>query len=458
MLFQELLSGLLVLGVLIAINAFFVAAEYSLVTSRKTRLQELADRGNSSARTVLQVMDDSERFFAAGQLGITATALAIGSFAEEPISNFFIALLSMSQSTLLSSISFVLGSVMGLGLAAYLQVVLAELVPRSLTLRHSERVALVLVPIMRLLALILMPFTLALKWSSRAVLRLLGFDPNDAAQRHYSVKELKMMVDESQRGGVIEVEAQAMLNAVFSFGDTTVREVMMPRTEVIGIDADASLSDAVHTFSANAFNRILVYEGTLDKVLGVLHSRDLLGALLPETRKLGIRQLVREALLVPDTERADELLEQFRTRRESLAVVLDEYGGTAGLVTLTDLSARIIGQVSDSDNDAAPEIQLTSDGAMISGLTMIGDVNDAFDLKLLDDNYDTIGGYVMGRLGRIPRQGDEIDLNARDRTGQQLVMRVETMDKLRVAQVRLLRHSATTVSDASVADKSADPN
>ena len=441
---QELLSGLLVLGVLIAINAFFVAAEYSLVTSRKTRLQELAEGGNAAARTVVQVMDDPERFFAAVQLGITATALAIGSFAEEPISNFFIDLLGMSQSTLLSGVSFVVGSVLGLTLATYLQVVLAELVPRSVTLRYAERVALVLVPSMRVLALILTPFTLALKWSSRSVLRLLGLNADDATQRHYSVEELKLMVDESQRGGVIEVEAQAMLNAVFSFGDTTVREVMMPRTEVIGINADATLAEAVHTFSANAFNRILVYEGTLDKVLGVLHSRDLLSALLPEKRKLTVRQLVREALLVPDTERADELLAQFRARRESLAVVLDEYGGTAGLVTLTDLSARIIGQV--SDKDAAPEIQLTSDGAMISGLTTIGDVNNAFDLQLVDDNYDTIGGYIMGRLGRIPRQGDEVELtNSHDDQGRHMIMRVEAMDKLRVAEVRLLRRMTDTM-------------
>ena len=442
MLFQELLSGLLILGVLIAVNAFFVAAEYSLVTSRKTRLQELAEHGNLSARAVVQVMDDPERFFAAVQLGITATALAIGSFAEEPISNFFVTLLSLSQSTLLNGISFVLGSVLGLALATYLQVVLAELVPRSFTLRNSERVALVLVPIMRVLALILTPFTLALKWSSRSVLRLLGLNPNDATQHHYSVDELKIMVGESQRGGVIEMEAQAMLNAVFSFGDTTVREVMIPRMEIVGIDVDATLSEAVHIFSANVFNHILVYEGTLDKVLGVLHSRDLLGALLPEKRKLTVRQLVREALLVPDTERADELLAQFRTRRESLAVVLDEYGGTAGLVTLTDLSARIIGQI--SDKDVAPEIELTSDGAMISGLTTIGDVNDAFDLNLIDDNYDTIGGYIMGRLGRIPRQGDEIDLNAQDGQARRMLMRVETMDKLRVSQVRLLRREAAT--------------
>ena len=448
--FAEFLSGLLVLAVLIAITAFFVAAEYSLVTSRKTRLQTLSDQGNASAQLVLKVMEDPVRFFATAQLGITACALAIGSFAEEPISNFFISALNFSQSSLLSNVSYVLGSLLGLTLATYLQVVLAELVPRSLTLRHAERIALVLVPIMRVIATVLTPFTWALKHSSRAVLRLLRLNPDDATQRHYSIEELKMLVQESQLSGVIEVEEQAMLNAVFSFGDTTVREVMMPRTEIIAIDVEATLGQAVQTFSEHEFNRILVYEGNLDRVIGVLHSRDMLHALLPAMPRRTVRQLMREALLVPDSQRADELLAQFRARRESLAVVLDEYGGTAGLVTLTDLSARIIGQVSDSDKDRTPDIQLTGDGAVINGLTSIGDVNEAFDVNLIDDNYDTIGGYVMGRLGRIPIAGDEVVLNTPATGDPAMIIRVETMDKMRVSQVRLFRRVSNV---GSVADK-----
>lgn len=434
MLLNELLSGMLVLLALIAVNAFFVAAEYSLVTSRKTRIQELVDRGNAAARTVAKVMEDPERFFAAVQLGITATALAIGSFAEEPISNFFVGALGLAMP---EGLAFIVGGILGLGLAAYLQVVLAELVPRAITIRVAETMAMLLVPPMHTIATLFTPFTWLLKRSSRLVLQLFGLNPEDATQRHYSVEELKMLVEESQRGGVLEPAEKIMLNAVFSFGDTTVREVMVPRTEMSSVNVDASLSQAVHAFSTHAHNRLLVYEDTPDKVVGVLHCRDVLMALMPSTRKLTLRQLMRDALFVPDTERADEILLQFRTRHESLAVVLDEYGGTAGLVTLTDLASRIIGEVTEGSG-GSPDIQVTSDGAVLNGLTSIGDVNAAFELELIDDNYDTIGGYIMGRLDRIPREGDEIEITDA-KTNQHLIARVEEMDRLRVARVRLIK-------------------
>jgi len=434
MLFNELLSGMLVLLALIAVNAFFVAAEYSLVTSRKTRIQELVDQGNAAARIVAKVMEDPERFFAAVQLGITATALAIGSFAEEPISNFFVGALGFAMP---EGLAFVVGGILGLGLAAYLQVVLAELVPRAVTIRVAEPMAMFLVPPMHTIATLFTPFTWLLKQSSRLVLRLFGLNPEDATQRHYSVEELKMLVEESQRGGVLEPAEKIMLNAVFSFGDTTVREVMVPRTEMSSVNVDASLAQAVHAFSTHAHNRLLVYEDTPDKVVGVLHCRDVMMALMPSTRKPTLRQLMRDALFVPDTERADEILQQFRTRHESLAVVLDEYGGTAGLVTLTDLASRIIGEVTEGSG-GSPDIQVTSDGAVLNGLTSIGDVNAAFELELIDDNYDTIGGYIMGRLDRIPREGDEIEIS-NAKTSQHLIARVEEMDRLRVARVRLIK-------------------
>lgn len=434
---SDLLIGIVSLFGLIAITAFFVFSEYSLAVSRRTRISELAERGNSAAKVVLRVMADPDRFFAATQVGITFTSLAIGVVSEPAFSGIFSRLIGDAAAGLpgLSSLSVILGTLFGLLIASYFQIVLAELVPRSITIRHAERVALIVVPTMNTIAGAFRPFVWLLKNSSRFVLRLLGFGPNADGDRVHSLEELRMLVDESERGGVIESEQGDMLDAVFTFGDTTVREVMVPRTEMTCVDIEASLHDVAHVFSTHAYSRVPVFETDIDHIAGILHIKDLMRALLSPTRTPSIRQLMREPFFVPDTQRADELLGQLRARREYLAVVLDEYGGTAGLVTLNDLVERIIGEVQDAASPGLPGIQHTPNGsAIINGLTSIGDVNDAFNLQLVDENYDTIGGYIMGRLGRIPKAGDEVML-----ADQQLVLRVEEMDKLRVAKVALRR-------------------
>jgi CBS domain containing-hemolysin-like protein len=288
------------------------------------------------------------------------------------------------------------------------------------------------------------PFIWLLKTSSRFVVSLIGVTGN-AAERPHSVEELKMLVAASERGGLIESEQRDMLDAVFTFGDTTVREVMVPRTEMICVDVETPLSEVVHLLSANPIGRLPVYQDSLDHIVGILHSKDMIRAMAPTMRSLTVRQLIREAFFVPDTQRADELLQQFRTRHEHMAIVLDEYAGTAGLVTLYDLISEIVGELGDVPQGTAPDITHSPDGsAVINGLTSIGDVNEAFNLNLVDINYNTIGGFVMGRLGRIPKAGDEIDLKPYG-----VRMRVEEMDKLRVARVRLTRIQPHADSDGA---------
>jgi CBS domain containing-hemolysin-like protein len=435
---SSLLIGILSLFVLIAINAFFVFAEYSLAVSRRTRINELAEGGNATAKVVAQVMEDPDRFFAATQVGITITSMAIGIMSEPAFSALLGGVFEAIGLAVpfLHGISVVLGGISGLLIASYFQIVLAELVPRSITLRMAERIALIVVPPMNVIAVLFRPFVWLLKTSSRLVLGALGFKPDAASERVHTREELRMLVEESEKGGLIESDQSEMLNAVFSFGDTTAREVMMPRTEMICVNADAPLQEAAHQFATHAHSRIPVYEESIDHIIGILSIKDLMRALLSHTRTPSVRQLMRDPFFVPDTQRADELLQQFRARHEHLAVVLDEYGGTAGIVTLNDLVARIIGQMEGASTQVVPDIQHRTDGtAMINGLTTIGDVNDAFELNLDDPNYDTIGGYVMGHLGRIPKVGDVVHV------AHDVQLRVEEMDKLRVAKVRLSRKS-----------------
>ena len=433
----ELLTGIVWLLGLSALTAFCVLAEFSLVGSRRTRMKELAEQGNAAARVVHNVMGNTNRYFAAVQLGITATALMTGSIAEPLISDVLTRWLEVSNTAWLRAASTTLGSVAGIGFATYVQLVLAELVPRTVALRYAERIALFFVPPMNLIATVLRPFLILFEQSTVLILRLFGIKHAVGhGEQTYSIAELRILMDESEKGGVIESDQKELLDAVFSFGDTTVREVMVPRTEIVSISAEARLPHVMHVFSTHAAERVPVYENDLDHIVGILHVKDLLRALLPNTRMPTVRQLMREPFFVPDTQRADELLQQFRVKHEHVAVVLDEYSGTAGLVTLNNLIEKIIGEITDSARGESPSIQLTSDGAVINGLTNIGDVNAEFDLNLDDENYDTLGGYVMGRLGRIPKLGDEIVVEEK---GASLLLKVEEMDKLRVAKVRLVR-------------------
>lgn len=431
---STLIFGIITLLILSGISAIYISAEYSLVASRRTRLVEMAEQNYPGAQTVLKVMADTDKFLAGVQIGITIISIAVGILVEPPISLVIENWLESLHLSLPNSLITSIGTLCGLLFATYIHVVLGELVPRSNALRSAERVACVIVPMMATLNRLLYPFIWLLNSSARVVLNVLGVKASGHGSQLYSVEELKMLLAESEKGGIIESEQGTMLSNVFSFGETTVREVMVPRTEMLSVDVETSLDQVIHLLAANPLDRIPVYKESLDHIIGMLHVKDLVRAIYPKPHTLSVRQLMREPFFVPDTQRADELLQQMRTKREAMAIVLDEYGGTAGLVTLNGLLAEIVGAVG-VDASSPPDIQAHSDGsALLNGLTTIGEVNDAFGIEITDPNYDTIGGYVMGFLGRIPKSGDEFEVKE-----HAIRLRVEEMDRLRVSKVRLFK-------------------
>ena len=430
-----IITGILTLITLSAFSSLFVMAEYSLVASRRTRLTEMAAMGRPGARIVLTAQADIERFLAGVQIGITVISIAIGILAEPGISAAIRQGLASVLLGVPESVIGFAGGAAGLLLATYLNIVLGEMIPRAIALRAVEAVACVVVPPLYAVNQLLRPFIWLLNASTRFILRIFNIRMSSHASRLYSATELEMLVEESQKGGTLESGAGEMISKVFSFGDLLAREVMVPRTEMICVDVESSLHEVAHALATHPYDRFPVYEDSIDRIIGILHAKDMIRALLPNTRPVTPRQLMREPFFVPDSQRADELLIQLRGRHEYLAVVLDEYGGTAGLVTLNDLVSRIVGELSDNA-ESMPDIQPHADGsAMLNGLTTIGDVNEAFGLILQDANYDTIGGYVMGQLGRVARVGDTVNP-----PGASVSFKVEEMDKLRVARVKLIRN------------------
>jgi putative hemolysin len=434
-----LLWNFIFILVLVALNAFFVSVEFAAVTSRRARIELLAESGSSPAKIVrswLEYPAKRDRLIAASQLGITIVSLALGAIGENTFQAFlepYFAQMSLSTNfQFLEPILVGLPLVISLVIVTSIHVVLGEQVPKVATLHHPEKFALIAARPMQAFSSVFKWFIDVLDWATRHVLALMGIKMIGEHSVVYTLEEIKQILDDSEEDGVILPPEHEMLHAIFDLGELLVRQ-MIPHTEIQAVEADTPVKELVQLATSTSYTKFPVYEDNLDQIIGILHVKDILRILnAPETAKYTARKMVREAIFVPETISVSELLHRFRQNRQHIAIILDEYGGTAGLVTLEDLLEEIVGEVSDPFDKVNPEIQRQADGSVIiDGMTLIEEVNEKLGFNLDDPNYDTIAGFVLGGLGRIPKVGDLIE-----RDGVRL--RVESMDGLRIASVSLL--------------------
>ena len=434
-----LIWNLIFILVLVALNGFFVAIEFSVVASRRARIEILSQEGNRSAKIVkkwLETPSSRDRLIAAAQLGITIVSLALGAVGENTfeaiLEPFFqdVSLPNTLQS--LTSVIAALPLVFSLIIVTSLHVVLGEQVPKVASLNAPEKVAMMGARPMSVFSAVFKWFVDILDWATQKVLLLFGLDMVGGYSMMYTLEELKQIVDESEEEGVIESPEREMLHAVFDFGELLVRQVMVPRTEITAFEADLTLDECINIATLSTFTKFPVYDDNLDDIIGVVHIKDLLRSRLdPEQRDCRARDLIQEALFVPESLLVRGVLQKFRARRQHIAIVMDEFGGTAGLVTLEDLMEEIVGEVSDPFDTLQPKVQILPDGsATVDGLALIDDVNETLGLQLDDHHYDTIAGYVLGKLGRIPTVGDEV------RDGD-IHFVVEAMDGMRIARLAI---------------------
>ena len=431
----------LLILLLVGLNAFFVSVEYAVIASRRSRIEILADEGNDSAKLVKSWLDSPpkrDRLIAASQVGITILGLALGALGEntfeELLSPYFNTVVLSENFTFLRPVLDSLPLFVSLVSMTTLVVVLGEMVPKVATLHQPERVAVLAAQPMRVFSIIFKWFIDLLDWSTRVVLRIFGLRLVGERVMFYSVSELREIISESEEGGVLKPPEREMLESVFDFGELLVRQVMIPRTEVLAIEANMRLEDIIPTVVQQSYTKLPVYEDDLDQVIGILHVKDMLRVMNePNSKDTTARQMMRETIYFPESLPVNELLHQFRHHRQHIAIVLDEYGGTAGLVTLEDLLEEIVGEVGDPFDEDTPEIQTLPDGTvLIDGLTLIETVNQQLVLNLSDPHYDTIAGYFLGKLGHIPEVGENIESGS-------VRLQVESMDGLRIAQIKLIR-------------------
>jgi magnesium and cobalt exporter, CNNM family len=391
---------LLAVAALILLNAFFVAAEYGLVTARRTRIRELEGQGNRSARAVLEITADPPHFIAAMQLGVTLTSLGIGAVGEIVLKDLFD-----------QWIATVLAIVFAFLIITFLHVVIGELVPKAVALRYSDRVALAVSAPVRGFFVLMAPLIWILERSTELILRAIGVEPPGAEGDVHSEAELKMLLDRSKRHGEIEEEEQQMISKVFDFGDKEAADVMVPRPEVVALSIDLPPEEALAAVMDSPYTRYPVYRESLDEIVGILHVRDLFAALMDRgIAEVRIEDLLRNAYFVPETKDLASLLAEFRAKNLHMAIVLDEYGAMEGIVTLEDLLEEIVGEIEDEFDLPANGIERIDEQTVrISGTFPIDHFNEQMGTDLPAEDYHTVAGFVFGLLGRAPEPGDEVE-------------------------------------------------
>lgn len=407
---------LLLLGgalLLIFANAFFVAAEFALVSVRKTRIEEMVAQGNVTAKIVRHVIHDPDRFIAATQLGITIASLALGWIGEPAIAHLIEPLFGFIPDSLLShATASAIATVIAFAIITFLHVVIGELAPKSISLGYPEQAALVVARPMVIFENIFRPAIWALNGAGNGLLRLVGLGGPTGHQLVHSVEELKMLVSSSAASGELEPVERDFAERAFEFADTEVSEVMIPRTAMRAVEDTATIQDYLALFTEISHSRFPVYSGTLDNVVGFVWVKDVLRALAKnsDARRQLLKPLMRTPLYVPETKVIGELFGEMQRAKAQMAIVLDEYGGTAGMVTIEELIEEIVGSVSDELAANKPQLRRIEDGQIEADAMMsVDEANAQMGIELPEsDDYETLAGLLMTRMGRVPKEGDTV--------------------------------------------------
>ncbi len=447
----------LVVLALVLLNGFFVAAEFAILGARASRMEQLVEERHPRAIPVLEVLqspDLQNRYLATAQLGITVVTIGLAIYAEPKVSALIEPVMDRWLKLESEALLHTLGYVVSLSLLTYVHVVLGEMVPKSLALSDANTLALALIRPMRILQSVLIWLIRLLNWIGSLILRLAHIPPTTSRTRLFSPEEIEQIVTESTEGGLLSEDAQEMIRNIFDFSDREVGQVMTPRRKVEAIPMDVPDDDLVNFIIASPHSRFPVYQGDLDHVVGILHVKDFIRQHVGGGRK-SLRDLVRPAPIVPSDQRVELLLAAFKRRRIHMAIVLDEFGGTAGIVTLEDLVEEVVGEVRDEfDVEREPYVEVSPGVLEVAGDYLLDDLKDEVYIGEEDElpDVETVGGLIVTALGRPPQVGDVVPL------GEGVSLQVLDVDGLAVSRVRVEFPTPKNKEEDSAESRSADQN
>ena len=433
----EIGNELILIVVLVFFNAIFASSEIAMITLRSSRIKQLVQEGNKSAKAIDHLLKDPSRMLATIQIGVTLAGFMASAAAAVGISSVL--------AQYLESFPILDGYAQGIAvvivtlIVSYVTLVLGELVPKRMAMQKAEGIALLVARPLDFLARIAGPFIAILTVSTNMVLKLLGGDPHGKAPK-LSEEEIRLMLAEQ---GTLHEKEKEMIEGIFDFGDMVAREVMVPRTEMVSLECSLTINNALEKVVTHGFSRYPIYEKNIDNIIGVTNIKDLLNAIKENKGELKLQEIKREAYFIPESKQVLDLFREMQKRRIQIAVLLDEYGGTAGLVTIEDLIEEIVGEIDDEHNNGYNPIELISDThAFFCGKVFVEEVNEILHLDLpVEEDYGTIAGLVFHCLGKKPRVGDQVTL-----TG--VTIKVLEMDRNRIKKVEVIKElESETVFD-----------
>lgn len=425
-------------------NGFFVASEFAMVKVRKTRIEQLVKEGNATAKIAQEALSDLDKFIAAVQLGVTISSIGLGWVGEgtlariiEPIFAF---LPGISQNIATHTVSVSLS----FALITFLHVVIGELIPKSIALEYTEKTALIVARPMQWITVVFNPFIWLLNGFGNSLLKMFHIPHSHKGSMVHSTEELDMLVNASYDGGVLNETEKDMLHNVFKFSDLTAKQVMIPRTDMVCIPEDMSFEDLNNLAAESQYTRYPVYSEDIDHITGLIHVKDLYSLSIKHQER-PIKSLLREVLLVPETMTMDKLVLEFKKRKGQMAIVVDEFGGTSGLITLEDVLEEIFGEVQDEfDEEEECDIkEIEPDRFIANAMMRLDEMAEFFDIPketIDDDDIDTIGGLVVKLLGRIANTGDSVQF-------ENLTFIVREIDGARVTKVEIIRKQIEEIKE-----------
>lgn len=417
--------------ILIALNAFFAASEIAFISLNDAKIDIQAKDGNKKAKKIKKMLENPSKFLATIQIGITLAGFLSSAFASEAFASELAPVLHNLVPTVDASVWNSIAIVLITIILSYFTLIFGELVPKRIAMKYYERIAFATIGIIRFISIVTAPFVRFLTFSTNIVSKIFGISGNE--EETVTEEEIRMMVDVGEEKGSIDKEEREMINNVFEFNDKTVSEIMVPRKEVYALDMNLSISKVIEEISDNEdfrYSRIPVYDETIDEIKGIVYIKDIL--LSTKNKSVKVKNLVKEAYYIPETKPLNELFEDLRKNRKQIAIVVDEYGGTAGIVTMEDILEEIVGEIYDEYDVVENNIEkLDENTYILSGSISVSDVEKALNIEIPEGDYETISGYLMEELGRIPDEKEKPVIET-----EEVIYKIESVKDKRIIKIK----------------------
>ncbi|WP_172297148.1 hemolysin family protein [Bacillus sp. WMMC1349] len=428
-----MLTEIMILLVLIVLNAFFAASEIALISLNDNKMKAMAEEGHKKAKLLQNLLSEPSRFLATIQIGITLAGFLASAFAAESFAGRMANLLQSANVPLRIETLELISVILITLLLSYFTLVLGELVPKRLALQKAEPIAMFTIMPLTLLSKISFPFVKLLTVSTNSLVRLAGVDPNDNKEE-VTEEEIRMMVDVGNENGTIQETERLMINNIFEFDNKTVSDIMTHRSHVVGVSLDMPLNEVIKLINIEKYTRIPVFEGNIDNIVGILHVKDLLDFIEHGGEsELEVSKISRTPYFVPTSKKIDLLFKELQKYKVHIAIAIDEYGGTAGIVTIEDLLEEIVGNIFDEHDEEDKEIEKIDPSTyIVNGIVNLRDLREQVNFKFPYEEYDTLSGFLIGQLGRIPLKGENPVIEYGG-----AVFRVEEVDERKISKVKI---------------------